>query len=161
MGGGGVEEVFGTIGNFNLTTATGVKVSNYLASYLFGYNLAAVEAAPLMPALWMFRLLSQSSHLLLHLLLVAELFVVYAQALAMVKVLNSAVVLLSFSPSLLAPLLQYLDPPALRELLEDPRHSLCFSVVSLWELVIKAALGRRWFPGATVVAAAHPAGWRL
>jgi PIN domain nuclease of toxin-antitoxin system len=32
--------------------------------------------------------------------------------------------------------------PALRELLEDPQHTLCFSVASLWELVIKAALGR-------------------
>lgn len=29
--------------------------------------------------------------------------------------------------------------PALRELLEDPQHTLWFSVVSLWELVIKAA----------------------
>jgi PIN domain nuclease of toxin-antitoxin system len=29
--------------------------------------------------------------------------------------------------------------PALRELLEDPQHSLCFSVASLWELVIKAS----------------------
>lgn len=29
--------------------------------------------------------------------------------------------------------------PALRELLEDPQHTLCFSVASLWELVIKAA----------------------
>jgi PIN domain nuclease of toxin-antitoxin system len=35
--------------------------------------------------------------------------------------------------------------PALRELLEDPRHSLCFSVASLWELVIKATLGRDGF----------------
>ena len=33
----------------------------------------------------------------------------------------------------------------LREQLEDPRHSLCFSVASLWELVIKAALGREGF----------------
>ena len=35
--------------------------------------------------------------------------------------------------------------PALRELLEDPQHTLCFSVASLWELVIKAALGREGF----------------
>jgi hypothetical protein len=42
MGGGGYEEAFGTIGTFNLTTATGVKVSNNLASYLSGYNLTAV-----------------------------------------------------------------------------------------------------------------------
>lgn len=35
--------------------------------------------------------------------------------------------------------------PALRELLEDPRRGLCFSVASLWELVIKAALGRDGF----------------
>jgi PIN domain nuclease of toxin-antitoxin system len=35
--------------------------------------------------------------------------------------------------------------PALRELLEDPQHSLCFSVASLWELVIKAGLGREGF----------------
>ena len=35
--------------------------------------------------------------------------------------------------------------PALRELLEDPQHTLCFSVASLWELVIKAALGRAGF----------------
>ena len=35
--------------------------------------------------------------------------------------------------------------PALRELLEDPQHTLCFSVASLWELVIKAGLGREGF----------------
>jgi PIN domain nuclease of toxin-antitoxin system len=35
--------------------------------------------------------------------------------------------------------------PALRELLEDPQHTLCFSVASLWELVIKAALGHEGF----------------
>ena len=35
--------------------------------------------------------------------------------------------------------------PALRELLEDPRHTLCFSVASLWELVIKASLAREGF----------------
>jgi len=35
--------------------------------------------------------------------------------------------------------------PALRELLEDPQHTLWFSVVSLWELVIKAGLGREGF----------------
>ena len=32
--------------------------------------------------------------------------------------------------------------PALRDVLEDPQHTLCFSVASLWELVIKAGLGR-------------------
>jgi len=35
--------------------------------------------------------------------------------------------------------------PALRDVLEDPQHTLCFSVASLWELVIKAALGREGF----------------
>ncbi|MFM7514332.1 MAG: type II toxin-antitoxin system VapC family toxin [Cyanobium sp.] len=35
--------------------------------------------------------------------------------------------------------------PALRDLLEDPQHTLCFSVASLWELVIKASLGREAF----------------
>ena len=35
--------------------------------------------------------------------------------------------------------------PALRELLEDPQHTLWFSVVSLWELVIKAGLAREGF----------------
>lgn len=35
--------------------------------------------------------------------------------------------------------------PALGELLEDPRHTLCFSVASLWELVIKASLAREGF----------------
>ena len=35
--------------------------------------------------------------------------------------------------------------PALRELLEDPQHTLWFSVVSLWELEIKAGLGREGF----------------
>ena len=35
--------------------------------------------------------------------------------------------------------------PALAELLEDPQHTLCFSVASLWELVIKAGLGREGF----------------
>ena len=34
---------------------------------------------------------------------------------------------------------------ALRDLLEDPQHTLCFSVASLWELVIKAGLGREGF----------------
>jgi hypothetical protein len=42
MGGGLGEEAMGTIGIFNLTTATGVKVSNNLASYLSGYSLTAV-----------------------------------------------------------------------------------------------------------------------
>lgn len=31
--------------------------------------------------------------------------------------------------------------PVLRDVLEDPQHTLCFSVASLWELVIKAGLG--------------------
>ena len=35
--------------------------------------------------------------------------------------------------------------PALRELLEDPQHTLWFSAVSLWELVSKAGLGREGF----------------
>jgi PIN domain nuclease of toxin-antitoxin system len=35
--------------------------------------------------------------------------------------------------------------PALRELLEEPCHSLCYGVASLWELVIKAGLGREGF----------------
>jgi PIN domain nuclease of toxin-antitoxin system len=35
--------------------------------------------------------------------------------------------------------------PGLRDVLEDPLHTLCFSVASLWELVIKAALGRDGF----------------
>jgi PIN domain nuclease of toxin-antitoxin system len=35
--------------------------------------------------------------------------------------------------------------PALRALLEDPQHTLCFSVASIWELVIKAGLGREGF----------------
>jgi PIN domain nuclease of toxin-antitoxin system len=35
--------------------------------------------------------------------------------------------------------------PALRELLEDPQHTLWFSVVSIWELVIKAGLAREGF----------------
>ena len=35
--------------------------------------------------------------------------------------------------------------PALRDVLEDPQHTLCFSVASLWELVIKAGLGREGF----------------
>ena len=34
---------------------------------------------------------------------------------------------------------------SLEVLLEDPQHTLCFSVASLWELVIKAALGRDGF----------------
>lgn len=34
---------------------------------------------------------------------------------------------------------------SLEGLLEDPQHTLCFSVASLWELVIKAALGRDGF----------------
>ena len=34
---------------------------------------------------------------------------------------------------------------SLELLLEDPQHTLCFSVASLWELVIKAALGRDGF----------------
>lgn len=35
--------------------------------------------------------------------------------------------------------------PALRDVLEDPQHTLCFSVASLWELVIKKGLGREGF----------------
>ncbi len=35
--------------------------------------------------------------------------------------------------------------PSPRDLLEDPQHTLCFSVASLWELVIKATLGREDF----------------
>ena len=35
--------------------------------------------------------------------------------------------------------------PVLRDVLEDPQHTLCFSVASLWELVIKAGLGREGF----------------
>ena len=34
---------------------------------------------------------------------------------------------------------------ALLAVLEDPQHILCFSVASLWELVIKAKLGRERF----------------
>ncbi|MFM1798393.1 MAG: hypothetical protein RLZZ117_671 [Cyanobacteriota bacterium] len=34
---------------------------------------------------------------------------------------------------------------SLEVLLEDPQHTLCFSVASLWKLVIKAALGRDGF----------------
>ncbi len=35
--------------------------------------------------------------------------------------------------------------PALRDVLEDPQNTLCFSVASLWELVIKKGLGREGF----------------
>lgn len=35
--------------------------------------------------------------------------------------------------------------PALRDVLEDPQHTLCFSVASLWELVIKAGMRREGF----------------
>jgi PIN domain nuclease of toxin-antitoxin system len=34
---------------------------------------------------------------------------------------------------------------SLELLLEDPQHTLCFSLASLWELVIKGALGREGF----------------
>lgn len=36
-------------------------------------------------------------------------------------------------------------PAAMLAMLEDPANSLVFSVASLWELVIKAALGREGF----------------
>jgi hypothetical protein len=42
MGGGSPEEAFGTIGTINITTATGVKVSNNLEGSLSGYSLGDV-----------------------------------------------------------------------------------------------------------------------
>jgi PIN domain nuclease of toxin-antitoxin system len=36
-------------------------------------------------------------------------------------------------------------PPAIRGMLEDPQNELVFSVVSLWEVVIKRGLGREDF----------------
>jgi PIN domain nuclease of toxin-antitoxin system len=36
-------------------------------------------------------------------------------------------------------------PQAIRGMLEDPQHELVFSVVSLWEIVIKHGLGRADF----------------
>ncbi len=36
-------------------------------------------------------------------------------------------------------------PPAIREMLEDPRNEPVFSVASLWEIAIKRSLGRSDF----------------
>jgi PIN domain nuclease of toxin-antitoxin system len=36
-------------------------------------------------------------------------------------------------------------PPPIRGMLEDPQNELIFSVVSLWEVVIKRSLGRKDF----------------
>ncbi len=51
MGGGSPEEAFGTIGNINITTATGVKVSNNLEGSLSGYSLGAVTDGSYTPSL--------------------------------------------------------------------------------------------------------------
>jgi PIN domain nuclease of toxin-antitoxin system len=48
-----------------------------------------------------------------------------------------------------------------REVLEDPQHEVLFSAASVWEMAIKAALGRADFqvPLDTIVAAAHASGF--
>lgn len=53
-----------------------------------------------------------------------------------------------------------LDPQT-REWLEDPSHTVLFSAASIWEIAIKAALGRRDFPQQPdrVAAGAHATGF--